>query len=100
MSCHILYVDATEPGEPMCYLFDGSDAPRHMRTRMRESETKTFEHIDEENLSGLVDEDRDDAEQRGEEIIEYLEEKSIPENQFKPGRPGLRVDYYISRSQS
>lgn len=92
----VMYVDATECSEVATYLFDATDAPRHMRRRMEQSETKKFENIDEDSLDGLVDEDHDDAEQRTEEILEYLEEQARPENLFRPG-PGLRIAYYISR---
>lgn len=94
-----MYVDATEVSEVSVYLFDASDAPGHMRRRMRESETKKFENINEEFLDGLVDEEHDDAEDRAEEVITYLEEKAREGNLFKPG-PGVRVAYFISRSAS
>lgn len=96
MSNMVLLVDATEGSEVATYLFDATDAPKHMRRRMKESETKRFENVNSECLDGLVDEDHDNAEEQTEEVISYLDEKACHANLFKPG-PGVRIAYYISR---
>jgi hypothetical protein len=99
----IMVVDAQEPSEPQTYIIDTDDteteAPRHMLRMISRSSVKCFEHImndGPEAMSGLVNEDSEEADQRVEEVWEYLNSNCTPENKF---RPGVVAYAYISIAQ-
>jgi hypothetical protein len=97
----IMVVDAQEPSEPQTYIIDTdeTEAPRHMLRMISRSSGKCFEHImndGPETMSGLVSTDSDEAEERAEEVWEYLNSNCTPENKF---RPGVVAYAYISIAQ-
>ena len=97
----IMVVDAQEPSEPETFIIDTdvTEAPRHMMRMIQRSSDKCFEQIMNDGagaMSGLVNEDHDQADEHAEEIFEYIGAHSIEANKY---RPGMVVDAYISIAQ-
>ena len=102
----VMVMDAREPSEPRCYVFDASsdieDNPtaRRLFRTLRDTTEELFEDVSVGgNCAGLVDEERDDAEERLEEIIEYLSSKCVEMNQYRPTvhrGPEYEIAKYIS----
>ena len=85
---NVLVADAREAGEPQLYYFSLDDAPRHMRRQIKLNEKTTYEFLIQDgadSLMGLVDEDSEDAEERTEEVWNYIDTKCVTENKFQPG---------------
>lgn len=94
-----MVVNAQEPSEPNTYIIDTDKAkpPKHMVRMIHKSTEKTFEYIyndGAESMAGLVDPEHESADERAEEILEYLEAQCKEENKFKPGE--VNIDAYIS----
>ena len=102
----VMVMDAREPSEPRCYVFDASsdidDNPtaRRLFRTLRDTTEELFEDVSVGgNCAGLVDEERDDAEERLEEIIEYLSSKCVEMNHYRPTvhrGPEYEIAKYIS----
>jgi len=95
---NILIVDARESGEPESYVVKVTNrTPKHMQRRLLLN-TK-FEHIypgdDAEGLNGLVDLDHDNADERAEEVWQWLDSQTTVENKMHFPFNGT-VDFYIS----
>lgn len=93
-----MVVDAREPSEPVTFIIDTDKAkpPKHMMRMINRSTDKCFEHIMEdgaESMAGLVNEESESANERAEEVFEYLNSQCIPGNKYKPG---MIADAYIS----
>ena len=85
----------------MMYYFNARDAPRHMKRAIEVSETKRFDFVIEDGAAGaqgLVDEDHDLADERAEEVMEYLSSKCKTENEVNPGTT-IKVDVSITMAQ-
>ena len=96
----IMVVDAQEPSEPCTYVIDTEESqpppPRHMMRMIERSSDKRFEHIMNDGadaMSGLVNTEHDEADDRAGEIFDYLEANCTASNKY---RPGMAVDAYIS----
>ena len=95
----VLLVNAQEGSEPETYHFLSSDAPDHLKRRWEKE--KVFQYVEEgsgaEGMHGLVNEEHDKADERAEEVMEYLTSMCTADHKLKPGR--LQVDVYISLAQ-
>ena len=94
----IMVVDAQEPSEPETFIIDTdvTEPPRHMMRMIQRSSHKYFEQIVNDGadaMSGLVDEDHDQAHEHAEEIFEYIGAHSKEANKYKLGDV---ADVYIS----
>ena len=76
----LLIFDGREASEPEMYLVDVKDAPRHIRKTLvgnaRVHDKYSYDHIHDadgaESLDGLVDADHDEADQRAEDVWQYI----------------------------
>ena len=87
-TAHVIVADAREPGEPQLFYFCLEDAPRHMQKQLKQNNNTTYEFLSNdgaENLMGLVNENSDEAEERAEEVWDYIDNKCNNENKFQPG---------------
>ena len=96
----VMLVNATEPGEPDLFYFVASrdtGAPQHMLRNMARGCNYEFLHegSSADEMSGLVNPESDAAEERTDQILDYLQKMSRPENKFQPGVP-VNADVYIS----
>jgi len=94
----IMVVDAQEPDEPETFIIDTdvTEPPRHMMRMIQRSSAKCFEHIMNDGagaMSGLVDDDHDQAHEHAQEIFDYIGAHSTEANKY---RPGMVADAYIS----
>jgi hypothetical protein len=99
MPLRFLIVDATEGTEVRLYAVDGRDAPKHMKKYLSKTGKREFENVYQdsaETLDGLVDEDSERAEERAEEVWEWICECTSPENLFKPGDARQLITHSIS----
>ena len=87
----VMVMDAREPSEPRSYAFDASadvednPAARRLFRTLGNSVEEVFEDVSVcGNSAGLVDEDRDDAEERLEELVEYLNTKCVGAYAYRP----------------
>jgi hypothetical protein len=98
----VLVADAREPGEPQLFCFSLQDAPGHMKKQMQKNEPKdTYEFLIQDgsdSLMGLVNEASEEAEERAEEIWEYLDQKCCEENKYRP-RIHKSIQYCFSLAQ-
>jgi hypothetical protein len=93
-----LIVDASEPGEPMVYLVDGSRAPAHMIRHIRRTKQRRFRNIYEDNaetMDGLVNADADNADERADEVWAWIATCTKPENEFIPGDEPVLITHAI-----
>ena len=85
---HVIVADAREAGEPQLFYFSLQDAPKHMQRRLNKNEPNdTYEFLIKDgpdSLMGLVDEKAEEAENRAEDIWDYLDSKCVAENKYKP----------------
>ena len=84
---HVLVADAREAGEPQLFYVSLQDAPKHMQEQLKQNEKSTYEFLIKDgpdSLMGLVDEEAEEAEDRAEEIWDYLDSKCVAENKYKP----------------
>ena len=92
-----LIVDATESSEPMLYYVDGASAPGHLKRHLRNNpELLEFEFVVDDGadgMMGLVDPDSDSAEERAEEVMEWLRDVANPKNKYKPGGRMIATHY-------
>ena len=98
----VLVADAREAGEPRLYYFSLNDAPGHMKKQMKKSPYCVFEFLTEdcaESLMGLVNEDSEEADDRAEEIWEYLNTKCVHENKFNPSTD-KSIDYSLTLAEA
>ena len=87
-TAHVLVADAREAGEPQKFYFSLQDAPRHMQGQLTRNNKTTYEFLTNdgaESLMGLVNEDSEEAEERTEEVWDYIDTKCVTENKFQPG---------------
>lgn len=94
-----LIVDATEGGEVGIYLVNGRDAPSHMKRRLDRTGRRTFNDLLEdgaEGLDGLVDEESERADERAEEVWEWLRSCTRTENIFNPTDARVLITHTIS----
>jgi len=99
MTFRFLIIDASECTEVALYVISGRDAPGHLKRRLASTGTRKFENIYEDSpdtLNGLVDEDSDRAEERAEEVWEWLHGATRPENFFCPGSDRQLITHTIS----
>jgi hypothetical protein len=97
-----LIVDASEASEVSIYLVNGRDAPPRMKMQIESSGKRTFNDIYEDvpaTLDGLVDEYAEDAEDRAEEVWEWLKECRSRENTFNPTDERVVITHTISIAQ-
>jgi hypothetical protein len=96
-ACKMQIVMVEEGTDPETYLVSvGKDAPRCLHKAIRAGNT-VFKHINfDEGAAGtaeIVDEEDEDADEKVEELHNWIEEKCVADNEFKP--PG-GVDIYLS----
>jgi hypothetical protein len=95
----ILVVDCREAGEPMTHVLTvTNETPSHMRRQLLKDINK-FEFVyfadGAESLQGLVDEESEIADERADEVADWLE--SMMDGSNKADFPlAVPVDYYIS----
>ena len=85
---HVIVADAREAGEPQLFYFSLQDAPRHMQRQLTRNNKTTYEFLSNdgtESLMGLVNENSEEAEERAEEVWNYIDNKCNNENKFRPG---------------
>jgi hypothetical protein len=97
-------MNAVEQGEPEAYYWDiaaDPEAPEHLvmriAKRLKEGQD-SFKHVMDDgpdSMAGLVDKNHEEATERAEEVILYLESKSIPQFEYRPSRCG-RPEAFIS----
>ena len=59
-----------------------------MRRQLKRNEKSTYEFLindGPDSLMGLVNEDSEEAEERTEEVWNYIDTKCVTENKFQPG---------------
>ena len=81
MPLRFLIVDATEGTEVLLYAVDGRDAPKHMKKYLSKTGKRQFDNVYQDSadtLDGLVDEESERAEERAEEVWEWIGESTIP----------------------
>ena len=92
----VLLVNAREPAEPNVYYFSSNDAPRYLRRTFQTQ--KIFQHFFYNDypygMNGFVNPDHEKADERAEEVMEYLLAKCRNANELKPGR--VHVDVVIT----
>ena len=94
-----LIIDATEGSEVSLYAVDGRDAPNHVKRHLANTGKRSFENIYEdsaETLDGLVNEESDRADERAEEVWEWLNAATVEENKFVPGDARQILTHTIS----
>ena len=94
-----LIVDASEASEVSIYLVNGQSAPAHMKRQLDRSGKRTFINIHNdgpESLDGLVDEDSEQADERAEEVWEWIHENMVTENDFNPTDDRVVITHTIS----
>lgn len=84
-TAHVIVADAREPGEPQLFYFSLEDAPKHMQNQLKRNNSDIYEFLSNESLMGLVNEESEEAEERAEEVWDYIDNKCNNENKFKPG---------------
>jgi hypothetical protein len=92
----VLLINAEEQSEPNAYLWDiagDATAPKHLFTRivkqMKLGQRRFLYILDSaDSMAGLVNEESDFANERAEEVFEYLQGKSIKEFEYFPGVGG------------
>jgi hypothetical protein len=99
MPYNFLIVDATEGSEVGIYLVDGNDAPNHLKRHIKRTGQTAFDDLIEdgaEGLQGLVDEDSEQADERADEVWEWLRSKTTRENRFTPTGGRVPITHTIS----
>ncbi|MDA9603535.1 hypothetical protein N9S30_00105 [bacterium] len=99
MTFRFLIIDATESTEVQLYVVDGRDAPGHVKRYLANTGMRTFENIYEdsaETLAGLVNEESDRADERAEEVWEWLHGATVAQNVFVPGVDRQVITHTIS----
>ena len=87
-TAHVIVADAREPGEPQLFYFSLEDAPKHMKIQLKRNNSDIYEFLSNdsvESLMGLVNEESEEAEERAEEVWNYIDNKCNNENKFQPG---------------
>ena len=87
-TAHVIVADAREPGEPQLFYFSLEDAPKHMQNQLKKNNRDIYEFLSNdgvESLMGLVNEESEEAEERAEEVWNYIDNKCNNENKFQPG---------------
>ena len=87
-TAHVIVADAREPGEPQLFYFSLEDAPKHMQNKLKQNNRDIYEFLSNdgvESLMGLVNEESEEAEERAEEVWNYIDNKCNNENKFQPG---------------
>ena len=88
-TAHVIVADAREPGEPQLFYFSLEDAPKHMQNQLKRNNSDIYEFLSNDDgvvsLMGLVNEESEEAEERAEEVWNYIDNKCNNENKFKPG---------------
>ena len=87
-TAHVIVADAREPGEPQLFYFSLEDAPKHMQIQLKRNNSDIYEFLSNdgvESLMGLVNEESEEAEERAEEVWNYIDNKCNNENKFQPG---------------
>ena len=87
-TAHVIVADAREPGEPQLFYFSLEDAPKHMQNQLKRNNSDIYEFLSNdgvESLMGLVNEESEEAEERAEEVWNYIDNKCNNENKFQPG---------------
>ena len=84
-TAHVIVADAREPGEPQLFYFSLEDAPKHMQNQLKRNNSDIYEFLSNESLMGLVNEESEEAEERAEEVWDYIDNKCNNENKFQPG---------------
>ena len=78
-TAHVIVADAREPGEPQLFYFSLQDAPRHMQKQLKQNNNTTYEFLSNdgaESLMGLVNVNSQEAEERAEEVWDYIDSSS------------------------
>ena len=87
-TAHVIVADAREPGEPQLFYFSLEDAPKHMQNQLKRNNSDIYEFLSNdgvESLMGIVNEESEEAEERAEEVWNYIDNKCNNENKFQPG---------------
>ena len=98
-SLRFLIIDATEGSEVYLYVVDGRNAPNHVKRHLANTGKRSFENIYEDSadsLDGLVDEESGQAEERAEEVWDWLNAATVKENKFVPGDARQILTHTIS----
>ena len=98
-SLRFLIIDATEGTEISLYAVDGRDAPIHMKRQLAKTGKRSFANLYEDSvdtLGGLVNEESDRAEERAEEVWEWLNASTVEENKFVPDNSRQMITHTIS----
>ena len=77
--------DAREPSEPMIYHFKvTNEMPRHMQHQLvlRSMFLQVNFEVGAESMEGLVDPDAEDADERTQEVYEYMEPLLVKKNEL------------------
>jgi hypothetical protein len=93
----VLILNGQEQTENIPYRVQLDSAPSHMKHAIRRSSTKRFDSVirdGPEGMQGLVDESDEEADERAEEIMDWLEGQCTRENEFQ--YPFGRVDVCIT----
>ena len=94
----VLLMNAEEASEPNVFLWDiaaDATAPKHLVTRivkLMKRGAKRFLHVindGPDSMAGLVNEESEFADERAEEVFEYLQSKSIKDFEYFPGVGGV-----------
>ena len=94
----ILVVDAREAGEPISYVFKATESmPRHMQHQLSRKNKYEFVYFDDgaEGTDGLVNPESENADQRAEEVSEYIDAFLLDTNKL-PIPFTDTIDFYIS----
>ena len=99
MPFNFLICDATEGSEVCIYLVDGRDAPGHMKRHIQHTGQTVFDTVIEdgpEGMQGLVDENSERADERAEEVWEWLQTATHAGTVFKPDGGRVLITHTIS----
>jgi hypothetical protein len=99
MTFRFLIVDATEGTEVQLYVANGRDAPGHVKRHLANTGKRKFENIYEdcsETLDGLVNEESERADERADEVWEWLRGVTVAANEFVPGVDRQAITHTIS----
>ena len=97
---NVLIVDASEPTEISIYLVNGRTMPSHMRRQIERNGQRSLGNVYEDwgtdGLAGLVDEESESADDRVEEVWEWLHASTTPEFKFEPSDGRVLVTHTLS----
>ena len=96
---NILIVDAQEPAEISMYLVNGRTMPRHMHRQIERNGRRFLGNVYEDGtdgLAGLVDEGSESADERVEEVWDWIHASMTPEFKFEPSDGRVLVTHTLA----